>query len=514
MAEAIVSVVLEQLATVVGRHIQHEVKLVVGADDEVRNLTSNFQTIQAVLADAEQRQVTDAAVGVWLEKLKDVSYDMDDVLDKWNTVILRSLQPEGAENAHSTKRKVRSCILFPYSGLKHVVLSHDIASKIKAINDNLDRIVKEKEGYNFKLATSVKELRRMKSTSFVDVSKVFGVDEQTKALVSQLLCESSERKNSFHIISIVGMGGMGKTTLAQLAYNNNEVMRNFEKRIWVCVSKPFDELRIAKAINEALGGDNSKLVELESVLQEIHKSILEKKILLVLDDVWTEDPKEWEPFHNCLRNCLHGSKVLVTTRNQGTADMMKSIETISIKELSNEHCWSLFSQLAFFDRSDEECEKLEGIGREIVSKCKGLPLAAKTMGSLLRFKRTRKEWENILYNEMWELKELENEIFLTLILSYYDLPSMVQRCFTCCAMFPKDFIFEKDELIKLWMAQGYLGLDQNKEIEIIGEEYFNSLAMRSFFQEFVKDDDGSILKCKMHDIVHDVAQYLVRMNVL
>ncbi|TXG68814.1 hypothetical protein EZV62_003749 [Acer yangbiense] len=106
MAEAIVSVVLEQLVAVTGRQIQQEVKLVAGVDDEVKKLTSNFQIIQAVLVDAEQRQVTETAVRVWLEKLKDVSYDMDDVLDEWNTAILRRLQIEGAENARTPKRKV------------------------------------------------------------------------------------------------------------------------------------------------------------------------------------------------------------------------------------------------------------------------------------------------------------------------------------------------------------------------------------------------------------------------
>ncbi|TXG68795.1 hypothetical protein EZV62_003730 [Acer yangbiense] len=107
MADAIISVILEQLGTVVGQQIQQEVKLVVGLKKEVKKLTSNFKTIQAVLVDADQRQVTEAAVAVWLEKLKDVSYDMDDVLDKWNTAIMKRLQIEGAENAHTFKRKGR-----------------------------------------------------------------------------------------------------------------------------------------------------------------------------------------------------------------------------------------------------------------------------------------------------------------------------------------------------------------------------------------------------------------------
>ena len=161
-------------------------------------------------------------------------------------------------------------------------------------------------------------------------------------------------------------------------------------------------------------------------------------------------------------------------------------------------------------RSDDECRVLENVGKEIVSKCKGLPLAAKTMGSLLRFKRTRKEWENILNSGMWELEEFEKGIFPPLLLSYNDLPLMVKRCFSYCVIFPKDYQLHKDELIKLWMAQGYLGLEQKREMEMIGENYFNILATRSFFQEFIKDNIGDIVGCKMHDIVHDFGQFLTK----
>ncbi|KAL5822688.1 hypothetical protein ACOSQ3_020611 [Xanthoceras sorbifolium] len=434
---------------------------------------------------------------------------MDDVLDKWNTAIQQRLRIERAENAHTLKSKVCSCFIFPYSCLRRVVLHSDIAFKIKAINESVDAIAKERDMYNFKIATnSIEQPQRIESTSFIDVSEVFGRDEEKNALVGKLLCESCEERNNPHIISIVGMGGIGKTTLAQLAYNSNEVIQHFEKRIWVCVSDPFDVLRIARAILENLEGHASSLSTLQSLLEKISESLRTKKFLIVLDDVWTEDYTHWEPFHHCLKNGLNGSKILVTTRKQTTADMMRSIDTISIEKISEEQCWSLFRRLAFFGRHPDECETLEDIGRKIVSKCKGLPLAAKTMGSLLRFKSTRKEWENILCSETWKLEEFEKGVFPPLLLSYYDLPSKVKRCFTYCAMFPKDFNFEKDELIKLWMAQGYLGLEHNEEMETIGEKYFNRLAMLSFFQEFENNYDGSIMRCKMHDIVHDVAQFL------
>ncbi|KAL5787449.1 hypothetical protein ACOSP7_004398 [Xanthoceras sorbifolium] len=516
MADAIVSSVLEQLTSSIGQQIEQDVKLIWGASKEVKRLTNSFQSMQAVLVDAEQRQMMEKTVRIWLDRLKDVSYDVEDVLDEWNTSKLKlQIERHQNQNALVLKKKVCTFLFSPCFCFRQVVLHHDIALKIKEINENLDDIVKDKERYNFNtIGSYVQQYHRAESISFIDESKICSRDTETNTLVSKLLCESSDQKKGLHVISLVGMGGIGKTTLAQLAYNNNEVTNNFEIRIWVCVSEPFDKLMIAKAIIEKLEGRASDLATLQSTVERISESLKGKRFLLILDDVWTEDYKDWEPFHYCLNNGVHGSKILVTTRKQTTALLLGSIDIISIKELSEEQCWPLFRHLAFFGRPDKDCEELEQIGREIVSKCKGLPLAVKTMGSLLRFKKTRIEWENIMENKMWVLEEFEKGIFPPLLLSYNDLPPMVKRCFSYCAIFPKDHHLIKDELIRLWMAQGYLKFERNKEIEIVGEEYFNILAARSFFQDFVKDDLNNILGCKMHDMVHDVAQFLTKNECL
>jgi Leucine-rich repeat (LRR) protein len=140
-----------------------------------------------------------------------------------------------------------------------------------------------------------------------------------------------------------------------------------------------------------------------------------------------------------------------------------------------------------------------------------LPLAAKSLGSLLRFKSRIEEWESVLNNHVWEIKEAESKILAPLWLSYHDLPSDMRPCFSYCAVFPKDFRFRRDTLIKLWMAQRFLREAPNKEMEVIGCECFEALAARSFFQDFEKDEgDGSIYACKMHDMVHDFAQSLMK----
>ncbi|TXG68798.1 hypothetical protein EZV62_003733 [Acer yangbiense] len=146
------------------------------------------------------------------QKLKDVSYDVDHVLDQWRTANLQI--DEEAEHAHTFMSKVCSCFLFPYFVIKRVALVISIAFKIKAINERLDDIAKEKGSYDFKITIIEQPIDR-ESTSFIDVSEVVGLDEQKNSLVSKLLNESCEEQNGLHTISIIGMGGIGKTTLAQ-----------------------------------------------------------------------------------------------------------------------------------------------------------------------------------------------------------------------------------------------------------------------------------------------------------
>ncbi|KAH9751840.1 hypothetical protein KPL71_014461 [Citrus sinensis] len=455
MAHALVSSLLDQLNSIA----QEKWRLVTGVEQEVGKLTTNLQAIQAVVEDAEQRQMKqDKAVTFWLDQLRDASYDMEDVLEEWITETRKLQLDEGGDDDDDDDNDsafvtflTKVCSFFPaasncFGGFKQLSLRHHIAVKIREISKRLDEIATRKDRFNFveNVSNNVRNPERVRTISLIDEGEVCGRVEEKNELLSKLLCESSEQQKGLHVISLVGLGGIGKTTLAQLAYNNDEVKRNFGKVIWVCVSYTFEEIRVAKAIIE--------------------------------DDVWDGDYKKWDPFFSCLKNGHHESKILITTR----------------------------------DRSFEDCEKLEPIGRKIACKCKGLPLAAKVIGNLLRSKSTVKEWQRILESEMWKIEEIGQGILAPLLLSYNDLPSnsMVKRCFSYCSVFPKDYNMNKRELINLWMAQGYLNADEDEEMETIGEEYFNILTTRSFFQEFQKNDDDDIMSCKMHEIVHDFAQFV------
>ncbi|KAJ6882793.1 disease resistance protein RGA3 isoform X3 [Populus alba x Populus x berolinensis] len=369
MAEALLSPILEQLTTVVAQQVQEEVNLVGGVQKQVDKLKSNLLAIQSVLEDADRKQVKDKAVRDWADKLKDVCYDMDDVLDEWSTAILRWKMEEAEENTRSLQKMRCSFLGSPCFCFNQVARRRDIALKIKEVCEKVDEIAKERAMFGFELYRATDELQRITSTSLVDESIVRGRDDEREALVSKLLGERSQEARDVDVISLVGLGGIGKTTLAQLAFNNAEVTAHFEKKIWVCVSDPFDEVRIAKAILEALQRGASNLVELESLLQSVSESIKGKKFLLVLDDVWTESHGQWEPLKLSFKGGAPGSRILVTTRKHAVATMMGTDHWINLERLSDEVCMSIFNQVAFHKRSKDERERLTEIGGKIASKC-------------------------------------------------------------------------------------------------------------------------------------------------
>ncbi|KAL1538090.1 putative disease resistance protein RGA3 [Salvia divinorum] len=510
MSDAVITVILTQVATIMEKQIREELSLVCGVGHQFKKLRSEFESIQAVIADAEKRQVKEESVKVWLEKLKDVSYETEDVLSEWITAMQKTeMESDGRRSSRS--RKVTSLFTMPCFGFDRVAFRREIAIKIKKINERLSDIAAEKDRYKFSEVLSNEILERPKTASFIDDAEVEGRDVDKENLIGRLLGRGSRAKG-LNVVSLVGLGGVGKTTLAQLAFNCDEVVNHFNRAIWVCASDPFDEVRIARAILEFIEGSAPYLFELETLVTKIRNYVEGEKFLLVLDDVWTEDYRKWEQLLNSLKTGKAGSTILVTTRKESVARIMGSSDLLRLGGLSVVDSCTLFEKIAFFERKREGFEE---VGRKIAEKCKGLPLAIKAIASLMRFKTTLKEWEDVLRSEFWELEEAEAEgLFPPLMLSYYDLPSNVKRCFTFCAFFPKDHAIEAGNLVQLWMAQGYLAASTGKlpvevEAERVGQDYLQILAMRSFFQDVVRVRDR-IVSVRMHDMVHDFAHYIAK----
>ncbi|KAL7203589.1 hypothetical protein ACSBR2_016787 [Camellia fascicularis] len=245
---------------------------------------------------------------------------------------------------------------------------------------------------------------------------------------------------------------------------------------------------------------------LDQAQVQLQKALAGRKFLIVLDDVWNKKYSDWNVLKKPFNDGAQGSKVVVTTRNRDVARMMGAVELHDIEVLSAEDCWSLFAQHAFENTSIDVNPNLVSIGKKIVEKCKGLPLAARTLGGLLLCKERDEEWEDVLHSKIWDLPQ-ESDILPALRLSYHHLPSHLKQCFAYCSIIPNDYEFEEEELVFLWMAEGFIPKQRKKQMEDVGSDYFRELLSRSFFQP---SSTGKRSKFVMHDLINDLAQAIAR----
>ncbi|GAB4842319.1 hypothetical protein Ancab_012289 [Ancistrocladus abbreviatus] len=502
------------IASFLAKKLDKEVRLWAGVPEEAEQIRAKLQRIQAVLVDAEKKEIVSDSLRVWLDDLKHVAYDIEDVLDDWKMEIVQQNQrrhTDGLEDDSEVK-VCASCIPPPHFSLKLGKSRHRIAHEMRKINQRLEQIAKLKDDFGLFISDPADlRLERRITTSFGTYHIVHGQTSVKNKVVHKLLCGDNAKNaiDHFQVLSLVGMGGIGKTTIAKMVYNDDEVRAHFTQRIWICISDMFDELKVAKSIAKSLNPSGPTFDELQNVVEDIQRHVTGRKFLLVLDDVWTEDNRNWDNIFSSLSTCLQGSKVLVTTRSMEVAKNLKAA-IIPVKELPEEECWSLFSHFAFTGRDENERQHLEDIGRSIARKCKGLPLAAETLGRAMVVKRTRNEWKNVFDSELWGQEFVRKGLLPPLLLSYIDLPSQIKRCFVYCSIFPKDSRMSKECVIHLWMALGFLSSDSegSGEMELNGEDFFNNLVARSFFQDLERSWSGTTFQ--MHDIIHDFALFLAK----
>ncbi|XP_055959666.1 putative disease resistance protein RGA3 [Mercurialis annua] len=491
MAEAFLQVVLDNLNSM----IQKELGLLWGVDKEMEKLSSILSTVQSVLEDAEEKQVRDQAIRNWLGKLKDAAYDADDVLDEFAT-----------ETSRQQWKSQRSAVRF--FGLKNIMFRHRIGNRMKDVVQRLDEIAEERTKFHLREITfserKVEVIENRQTGSIITQPVVFGREEDTEKIVQYLICDAVA--SDLSIYPIVGMGGLGKTTFAQLVFNDERVRNHFELRIWVCVSEDFDVKRVIKAIIESATGNACEDLDLDPLQRRLQGTLSTKRYLIVLDDVWNDDQEKWDRLKYVLTCGSEGSSIVVTTRLDKVASIVGTVPAYRLSGLSEDDCWSLFKERAFGVDTAPERPNLVVIGKEIVKKCGGVPLAVKALGSLMRFKKEETQWLHVKESELWNLPQDENSILPTLRLSYFNLPMKLRQCFAYCAIFPKDSEIDKEILIHLWMANGFISSDGNLEMEDIGNEICNELHLRSLFQDVKKDELGNIQKFGMHDLVHDLAQ--------
>ncbi|KAK4592064.1 hypothetical protein RGQ29_016521 [Quercus rubra] len=365
------------------------------------------------------KQIKSPAVKDWVNELQDAAYNAQDLLDEIATdAALYKLKAE----MEISKNKVRSLNLISHSSY------NGIEVKLEEILGRLEFLAKQRDLLDLKEGGGEKFLQK-RPTSLVEESGVYGRDGDKEAII-ELLLGNDGSGNNINVIPIVGMGGVGKTTLAQLVYNK-------------LVMEKFDVLRITKTILEAVTSSSGDTDDLDLLQVRLNKSLVGRKFL-------------FEVLRTPFKSGAYGSKLILTTCNESVASIAGTVPAYHLKHLTDEDCWLLFAKHAFGNRESKEHPELELIGKKIVNKCKGLPLAAKTLGGLLRSKLDSKEWLRILESNIW---------------------------------------------ILLRMAEDFLPKRENLEV---GIEYFYDLVSRSFYQR-----SGGKNSCYvMHDLLNDLALFV------
>ncbi|KAJ3705352.1 hypothetical protein LUZ61_009057 [Rhynchospora tenuis] len=319
-----------------------------------------------------------------------------------------------------------------------------------------------------------------------------------------------EKNRSLTILPIVGMGGVGKTTLAQMIYKDKQVQSYFNLRIWICVSDKLDLDTLMKEIIECASGNKCDLSNFNKIEETLEEMLKQKRVLLVLDDIWS---KEWQNLLGPIYKSSEGSAIILTTRSpehlQCNGVNMAILKPISLEGLEEKIYWDFFRSCAGLDVTAENYDQLEGIAKEICHKLKGLPLAAKTLGGLLSKMVDKERWIYIRDSKMWELEQGEHDITPVLQLSYQHLPSHLKKCFSFCSLYPKDHEFTDIELVRFWIMQGFIPKKENlKRMENLALGYFQDLKNRCFFQS--KTNHRGFEVYVIHDLMHDVCQSITK----
>ncbi|KAJ0979931.1 hypothetical protein J5N97_015405 [Dioscorea zingiberensis] len=452
---------------------------------ELKRLLDGLSAIQqTTLEAAEEKPYKRKALRSWLCELKDVAYDADDFLDflSLNDVNNNSMEILAQSGRHH--RCLNLCCTAP-SGSDNPVRQAELM--IKDIRRRVQKLARKQPHYLHHQPRS--RVGTTEITMTEPVAEVFGREEDREKMIQLLESEQSS------LIAIVGRGGVGKTTLARLLYDDKQVASYFGLKMWVTASEMYDTGKLIKSIGETAAGysflDN---LEMDRVLDILKSRLVENRFLLILDSVWNEN-LDWEFLCERLEDGPSGSKIVITTQIQEiTRNMRLPTLFYHLKGLSSEDSWSMFRECTCLDQASiGNASELVEVGMKIVAKLEGLPLAIKMVGYLLRSNIELDEWKMILNADVWESKPDElYGIPAALWLSYQYLPPHIKQCFAYCSVFPRDHKFDKDGLVQMWMAQGLIQPCQGTRMEDTGSEYFHYLLHRSFLQSSSSGEESVI----------------------
>lgn len=481
-----------------------------GVPKALKRMEDLLDQLRAVAGAVQLRGSQDRCgdLRAWLQQLVDAVYEAQDVVDDFDD----SVPPPESPVARASKRI--------FGTDERVNRLSGVVKKLEGIFEASPTLLLTAEATASASASREQSghlppLGRFTASMRHPEDVVFGRDRELQDMVSWLVGTGGDAQAvPVPIAAIMGHGGMGKTTLAQLLSEDQSVDTTFDVKIWVQPAPTDDELQLAKKILEAadVGVDAlDRVTSFDSLLKKIQEKISPRKFLLVIDGVWNKESmsrheyKEmWSKVLAPLSHGERGSRIVVTTRQKIVADLLSASKKVWLDDLPADDIWSLFKRCAFGGEDIDSQPALQDIGRKIAQKLKGSPMAAKAVGQMLQGNLSVSHWRKVLEMDIFD------NVSKTLELCYQSLPGHLQPCFAICSLFPKNWRFKRDKLVKIWMALGFIqAADGKTQLEDLGSDYFDQLVARSFFH---RQKVGRRRYYYIHDLMHDLAEKVSRFD--
>ncbi|GMN73423.1 hypothetical protein TIFTF001_053027 [Ficus carica] len=367
----------------------------------------------------------------------------------------------------------------------------------------IENIGRNGDGKNLQVC-EVRERRRSSPRPFEE--DVVGLVEDIEMLEDRLISGDSRRC----VVSVIGMAGLGKTTLAKKIYHSNNIKRHFDCFAWVYVSEEYRAEEVLRDLVKRLIGFGKMELEKmqkEDLVEELLGFLNNKRYIIVLDDIWRIEV--WDNLKEAFPDSVNGSRIMFTTRFKDVAlhaDPRSSLHELSL--LDDADSWELLSRKVSLEWNAVTSLPpwSEEIGKQILRKCGGLPLAIVALGGLLsRREPSYGEWLKVLQSVHWQLTQDPVQCADILALSYFDLPFYLKPCFLYFGLFPEDFEISARRLILLWVAEGFVQPRGQEPLEDVAEDYLEELVGRSMVQVATRKSNGRIKTCLVHDLLRELA---------
>ncbi|XP_048321511.2 disease resistance protein RPP13 isoform X1 [Ziziphus jujuba] len=491
MSDAVVSFALESLRDL----LIHEVNLLPRVKEQVDLLKDDLGFMNSFLKDSEGKQNEHYMVKELISQIRDAAFQAEDVISIYM--------------AHVIKQRRRNLLRKLLHSFGHAAVLHDVASETTRIKNKIDNIYANKSRFGIEAGSHShldEEAERLLEQRRRDVEEVdvVGLANDTTTMVDQL---TDGRSLGLEVTSIIGMGGLGKTTLARKIYKNSRIKNHFDCCAWVNVSQEYKTRRLLLDMMKCFMSLSDEIFKKsdEELKHTLHDNLKGKKYFVVMDDVWK--PEVWDQMKAAFPDESNGSRLLITSREKDVATHSSSTPPYSLPFLDDDASWELFCKKVF---RGEKCPSyLKSLGRQLAKSCKGLPLSIVVLGGILANKdKTHQMWSSFVGNVSRFLFEDRNTCFDILALSYNQLPRRLKLCFLYVGVFPEDVEISVRHLTQLWVAEGFIpvqkGINRKPEEDIgIAELYLAELIDRSLIQVASRRSDGGVKTCRIHDLLRD-----------